>query len=354
MLSRRALFAVSGLPLLPHAGFRVAARNESRLLRDTLALLPTLDAIEGDPPVQIFGWTDVQALRDASPAGELATPVADGPRRNPAINTVPLDSAIHINWGSGLADLLGFDIDDIDQTLIAFEVRAFTRVYHGRFDVERIGASLAAQRYTASTEGNWTLLASPGGDEYDLDSAITAIVPFEFNYLLISESTIVTAGARAAIDAVLTAAESGRNLNTSLDASSLPRHLEGATAASLYDGQMLRIDRLRMGTVEFEVDLPRVAWFAADMTYTGEGVRTRILVEFDRDSSNRAATVIRDRLDTGESTVADGPYVDLFGQVEVTVIPDTGIVEIAGADPLFSQHWHLAVSGRDLLFIATE
>ncbi len=353
MFSRRALLLASTLPLLSRGGALVAAQEQSRLLADTLGLLPPLDRLEGDPPRQLFGWTDLRALRDASPAGELATPVAAGRRSTPAIPTVPLDSAVHMNWDSGLGDLLGFSLDDVDQTLIAFEVRAATRVYHGRFDVDRIVATLTAQRYTGSSEGEWTLLTSPGGDEYDSDSAITGIVPFEFNYLLVSESIIITAGARVAIDAVLTAAETGRNLNTNLAPSALPRYLEGSTAASFFDGQRLKIDRLRMGSVEFDAELPRAAWFAADMTLSGDRVRTRFLVEFDLEVADRAASVIRDRLETGESSLADGSYQDLFGPVEVAVIPDTGIVEIAGEDPIFSRNWFLAIYGADLLFIAT-
>jgi hypothetical protein len=356
VFTRRSLMLSAALPVFAPVASGTRAQDNDIIgpMREMLALLPPLD-FAGEQTGIIFSWADQRALLDAL---EIQNPVPGDYVQNDvlfeATRTITFESALVSFMLSELPDLVGFSVLDVDQFLVAFDSPDRCRVYRGRFDVGKITTALTSHDYATTTEGDWTLLSSPGGDRLDFESPIDSLAPVEFHYVLARENMIVTSGLRSTVDAVLGVPETGRNLLGDLQDVGVLSEIEYSTSAMLMSGELLSYESLGIEPLEATDELPPANWFAAGVWY-GEGAPTaQYLVEFPRNEATDAVAVIDERIETGESLLTGDPYSSFLGEVEVDVLPGTGIVTVSGEAQEFTRNWMRTIAVRDLLFLATR
>lgn len=353
MITRRAVLSAAALSPFLVRSLSARAEDQKPVLLEMLSVIPSLETVADDSTDLAFGWCDVR--------GVMASIGADGWPENvdeieglfEAIQKINLESALVTNATEDLDDLLGFDLSEVDQGVYAYQPPGTVRVWTGQFDPERIANTMVGHDYVKTKRGSDIVLASPTGDDIALTSELVTIGFGEFNYLIVNEQRIITTARRAMLSLLLDQESADDSLLSSFGDSPLPDLLAASTSALALEGTFLSAESLGAVPTGSGDQLPEALWFAGDVRLEPDQSVARFLIEFDESDASTAAGIIADRFENGTSLVSSRSLSEVLGEVEVSVISDTGIVEIAGASEDFARIWSRMIYARDLAFLTT-
>jgi hypothetical protein len=352
-MNRRNLLVLAAGIAIARPGAGAQAQATDTPVRLMLAMVPPRDALE-EPPIQIASYVNMTTVLEASALNEFPDDDDDLSRFITVTSTVPIDSAIYMNMFQDWDSLIGFEPDDVTHLLVAFAAPWTVRVFLGRFDISDITDALEGRDYVKSTRGDFTLFASPTGDDLNLASDLDRLGPGQFNYLAVSRDVVITVGRKDMLDALPLGDSDAPSLADELAELPIVRQLESATGAYLLDGAFLSVDNLNLDLVNGVPTIPAADWFAGSVTWSGDAAASQFLVAFDGELPEDAVSIVSNRIEDGFSLITQQSYSEVMGQVDVVGDRSSGIVSIRGTAPEFAQRWMRMIQSYDLLFVATD